>query len=276
MTLVMTLLVRNEEDIIEWNLRYHRARGVDHFVVTDNLSSDGTAAILRRYERDGILTYLFEPSDDYSQDRWVTRMTDLAQTRLQPSWLIHSDADEFWWPEDGDSLKDAFARVPPEVKAVTAGRHNFVGPPVDVVDPFFERMVYRQRSSTNCLGQPLPPKAAHRPLREPTIYQGNHAVFERGEPVVPRGLDGVSILHFPARTPAQLRRKVALGGAAYARNPRFDPGVGVTWRSMYADLLADRFGEVIARSFETAPVDEGRDDLVEDHRLHEFLRQLGP
>lgn len=270
----MTLLVRNEEDIIEWNLRYHLAQGVDHFVVTDNLSTDGTTDILRRYERAGVLTYLSEPGDDYSQDRWVTRMAALAQSTLQPSWLLHSDADEFWWPGDGACLKGAFATVPAEVRAIQAGRHNFLGPPVHGAEPFFARMLYRQRSSTNYVGQPLPPKVAHRPLQDPSIHQGNHAVSEQGHPVAPAAVDTVSILHFPARTPDQLRSKVAHGGAAYARNSRLDPAVGVTWRSMYADLQADRFGRVIERHFVTTRLGDEGDCLVEDRRLHEFLRRL--
>lgn len=269
----MTLLVRDEEDIIEWNLRYHLARGIDHFVVTDNLSKDGTTEVLRRYERAGVLTYLLECADDYSQDRWVTRMARLAQSTLQPTWLLHSDADEFWWPDDATDLKAAFATVPPEVRAVHVGRHNYVGPPVHDEGPFFSRMVYRQRSSTNFVGQPLPPKVAHRPLEEPSVYQGNHAVFAGGHAVTPWSLDAVSILHFPSRTPDQLRRKIAKGGAAYARNTRFDPGVGATWRSMYAELTAGRFSGVVDRTFLKAP-ESGGDDVLEDRRLHDFLSRL--
>jgi hypothetical protein len=270
----MTLLVRNEEDIIEWNLRYHLAQGVDHFVVTDNLSSDGTADILRRYERAGVVTYLFEPADDYSQDRWVTRMAVLAQTRLRPHWLLHCDADEFWWPGNTGNLKDAFARIPADVRAVQADRHNFVGPPEHGNEPFYARMVYRQRTSMNYTGQPLPPKIAHRPLRDPAVHQGNHAVFEQGDRVPPGTLDDVTILHFPARTPDQLHRKVSHGGAAYARNTRFDHSVGVTWRAMYEDLRADRFGRVIERNFLTGPAIDDGGDFIEDHRLHAFLRGL--
>ena len=44
--LAMTLIVRNEADIIEDNLRYHRAQGVDFFIVLDNGSTDGTLEIL--------------------------------------------------------------------------------------------------------------------------------------------------------------------------------------------------------------------------------------
>ena len=38
----MTLLVRDGADLIDVNLRYHRAQGVDLFVVGDNGSTDGT------------------------------------------------------------------------------------------------------------------------------------------------------------------------------------------------------------------------------------------
>ena len=54
MRLVMTLKVRDEADIIEHNLRFHRALGVDFFVVTDNGSTDGTSEILDRYAAAGL------------------------------------------------------------------------------------------------------------------------------------------------------------------------------------------------------------------------------
>jgi hypothetical protein len=47
MKLVMTLLVRNEADIIEANLDYHLAQGVDFVIVTDHGSSDETVELLR-------------------------------------------------------------------------------------------------------------------------------------------------------------------------------------------------------------------------------------
>ena len=39
MKVVMTLLVRDEEDVLESNLHFHLATGVDHFVVTDHKSA---------------------------------------------------------------------------------------------------------------------------------------------------------------------------------------------------------------------------------------------
>ncbi|MEA2356013.1 MAG: hypothetical protein QOD61_2142, partial [Solirubrobacteraceae bacterium] len=48
----MTLVVRNEEEILETNLDYHFAQGVDFALVTDHDSTDGTPEILDRYARE--------------------------------------------------------------------------------------------------------------------------------------------------------------------------------------------------------------------------------
>ena len=70
MVLVMTLLVRNEADIISSNIDFHLDQGVDFIIATDNLSVDGTTDILRAYERRGVLHYIHQPDDDYAQHRW--------------------------------------------------------------------------------------------------------------------------------------------------------------------------------------------------------------
>ena len=100
MKLVMTLLVRDEEDIVRENLDFHLAQGVDQVIVTDNGSEDATAEILREYESQGVLRLLFEASDDYSQGRWVTRMAGWRPPS-GADWVINNDADEFWWPRAG-------------------------------------------------------------------------------------------------------------------------------------------------------------------------------
>jgi glycosyltransferase involved in cell wall biosynthesis len=49
----MTLLVNNEADILEKHIRFHKAMGVDAFIVTDNNSTDGTIDILEKYAAKG-------------------------------------------------------------------------------------------------------------------------------------------------------------------------------------------------------------------------------
>ena len=43
------MMVRNERDILPVNLRYHLESGIDHILVADNGSTDGTAAILEEF-----------------------------------------------------------------------------------------------------------------------------------------------------------------------------------------------------------------------------------
>ena len=111
MKLVMTLLVRDEAEIVDAQIAFHLAAGVDFVVATDNRSGDGTTEILERYEHDGRLHLIREPGDDLRQSEWVTRMARLAATDFGADWVLNTDADEFWWPQDS-SLKDVLDAVP--------------------------------------------------------------------------------------------------------------------------------------------------------------------
>lgn len=270
----MTLLVRDEEDVLEWNLRYHLSRGVDHFIVTDNLSVDGTADILHRFSRKGVVTCLSEPSDDYSQDVWVTRMAKIAQAEMRPDWIIHSDADEFWWPDGFRDLKGPLSSVSRDVQVVEVERHNFLGPRKEGDGPFFTRIVHRQTRSVNSLGRPLPRKVAHRPLEDPWVHQGNHGISSCGQRVAGHPLGGMSILHFPARTARQLCNKIAKGGAAYERNTRLSPQTGDAWRAMYRDLQSGRAESVLENHFVDSTDPASLEGLVEDRRLLEYMAGL--
>ena len=278
MKLVMTLLVRDEEDILPALIEYHLAQGVDFLIATDNRSEDGTAAILRSYEKTGRLRYLYEASDDYSQHRWVTRMAQMALDEYQADWVINSDADEFWWPEREGSLKDALSGVPSEVAAVSVPRVNFLpwhddGAPVA---PFWERMIIRERESLNALGAPLPPKVCHRALTGIEVAQGNHSVAIAGRPL-PAAAAALRILHFPLRSYRQFEAKIVKGGAAYQRNTELDPAMGNTWRRLYAQYqagtLPDYYTQQAIREPQLArALTEGL--LLEDTRLRDRLRGL--
>jgi glycosyltransferase involved in cell wall biosynthesis len=240
MKVVMTLLVRDEEDILRENLDYHLANGVDEIILMDNLSSDATADIAREYERAGSLHYLFQSQDDYAQGRWVTQMVARAVHDYGADWVINSDADEFWWPHEG-SIKDALASIEADTVAISAKRANFVPRPENG-EPFWRRMDTRRRVSLNIHGYPLPTKVAHRALNDVEVEQGNHCIFVSGRqaPCVPGPF---TILHFPVRTRAQFRNKIAKGGAAYARNTELDQTVGDTWRHLYQMYLDGRLDE---------------------------------
>ena len=69
MMLVLTLLCRDEADILESMLRFHLAQGVDRIIATDNGSIDGSLEILQRFERRGQLTLIEEPK--YTHDQGI-------------------------------------------------------------------------------------------------------------------------------------------------------------------------------------------------------------
>jgi glycosyltransferase involved in cell wall biosynthesis len=266
--LFMTLLLRDEQDIVRENLDFHLAQGVDRVIVTDNGSADRTVEILREYEARGSVSLLHEPTDDYSQGRWVTRMARMAATD-GADWVINNDADEFWWPRSG-TLKETFERLGDGVGVLVAHRTNFVPRPEDG-RAFWERMTLRERVSLNPLGKPLPPKVAHRADPEITVVQGNHRVegADLGESVD----DGsIEILHFPMRTYAQFENKIAKGGSAYARNRELPERTGRTWRRLYEVYeqggLEGHYAEQVVTS------GPGGESLVEDTRLRDRLRSL--
>ncbi|MGH2924680.1 MAG: glycosyltransferase family 2 protein [Solirubrobacterales bacterium] len=268
MKLVMTLLLRDEEDIVRANLDFHLAQGVDRVIVTDNGSTDRTLEILRGYESRGVVRLLLEPADDYSQGRWVTRMARLAAEE-GADWVINNDADEFWWPRTG-TLRSTLEAMPAETGVVVAHRTNFVPRPEDG-RPFWERMTLRERESLNPLGKPLPPKVAHRADPSITVVQGNHRVEGAGlgEPLD----DGaIEILHFPMRTYAQFENKIVKGGRAYARNRELPERTGRTWRRLY-EVFEE--GGLQAHYEEQVVVGEAPGgELVEDTRLRDGIRRL--
>ena len=109
--LIMTLLVKNEADVLEQNLQFHKAMGVDGFIITDNNSTDGTAAIIRKYAEKGwVLESIRETASGYEQKIWVDRMVMLAITRHGADWIINADADEFWY-SPSQNLKEEVKNV---------------------------------------------------------------------------------------------------------------------------------------------------------------------
>jgi hypothetical protein len=209
MKVVMTLVARDEADIVDTHLRYHLESGVDFVVASDHRSTDGTTDILREYERAGHLRLIRRDEAGFAQSTWVTEMARIAAVDHGADWVVNSDADEFWWPRSG-SLREVLAAVSPGFGAVRGIWRNFVLRP-ESVGPFYERMTIRRRPSPD-LADPYAAhvKVAHRADPNVLVVQGNHDA--RGSHLrLLREWFPFEILHFPIRTRAQLERKYRSG-----------------------------------------------------------------
>ena len=69
MRVVLTLLVRDEADIVDAHLAFHFAAGVDFVIATDHRSGDGTSEVLEPYAREGVLRVIREESQDGAAGR---------------------------------------------------------------------------------------------------------------------------------------------------------------------------------------------------------------
>lgn len=269
---VMTLLVRDEDDILDANLSFHRAVGVDHFIVMDHLSTDGSRDVVERYCRDGVAELIVQRDPGFRQSQWVTMMARKAFTEYRADWVINNDADEFWWPVDGD-LRTALNAIPSDVDSVRVKRHNF--PPLSGGNGHcLERMTYRDAASVNALGAPLPGKACHRGHPDVVVRPGNHSARVPGVPQV-CDASSIEILHFPARSRERYVSKIAVGASALAQAP--DEKGGTTWRRLgaTADGAARHYDEIcLDVSDIPARIESGR--LVRDTRLRDFMRSHCP
>ena len=275
MMLVLTLLCRDEADILESMLRFHLAQGVDRIIATDNGSVDGSLEILQRFERRGQLTLLQEAEQTHDQAVWVTRMARMAAA-MGADWVINSDADEFWWPQQGN-LNSTLAQLPESVAGLLVDRTNFLPPPRKGNDqrPFYQRQTLRERVSRNSLGAALPPKLIHRADPGVEITDGNHGARVDGKPITAVNDASIEILHVPIRSYPQLERKIRQGAEALQRNKRVSAGIGDSWRKIYTNHLRQGTLPAYYDSLRPNPAAIAtqlvRGELIDDRRLQQAL-----
>jgi hypothetical protein len=277
MKLVVTVLARDEADVIDAQVAFHLNAGADFVIATDNNSQDGTTEILEAYARDGVLHLIREPAEGLRQGEWVTRMARLAATDYGADWVINTDADEFWWPRGG-SLKEVLSAVPEAYGVVQAFWRSFVPRPDDGL-LFTERMTARvsQHAPINDPTSFYRPvvKVAHRGDAKVTVARGNHALADSPFRTLTTW-HPIEVLHFPLRSRAQWRRKVELQGDAFTKHIQRS---GTGYHLKGYDAL--RHGR-IEEQHESLVVDDAalergiaEGTMVIDTRLRDAVRRLG-
>ena len=266
MKLLMTLLVRDEADIVDAQIAFHLHAGVDFVIATDNASCDGTTEILESYARAGYLHLIREHGEHMQQGEWVTRMARLAATEFGADWVLNSDGDEFWCSH-GAPMKTVLAEVPSRFATVRALMRNFVPRPGET-GFFAERMNVRLVPGEATLQRyrvhpfHAQDKVLHRAHPDVTVTEGNHDA-RWASSIDLRGSWSFEVLHFPMRSAAQCLKKwrnyERHGYSGYDVLTDFDA------REYYESLLVD--DAALAQGLA-----DGR--FVVDNRLRDALRTI--
>lgn len=217
--LVMTILCRNEVDVIEANIRLHALLGVDAFVVMDNGSTDGTREKLAALQQQFDLMIIDEPSQTYQQAKWMLQLAHVARREMGAHWVISNDADEFWIPQQGDSLKmhlqldDSVVTVPRSNMVLTnealKREYRFFDADHRVQYPIcYERDAQKHDPNISMLLVPISPKVIVNPNGLIKISGGNHRAKHWDKWRTARATDAIRVYHYPIRSYEQFEANI--------------------------------------------------------------------
>lgn len=266
--IVMTLLVRDEVDIILSFLKYHSKMGVDLILATDNGSIDGTTDVLKSFEGTGKIKIFHEPSRNYLQDIWVTEMARRAYSDYNADWVINGDADEFFIPRSGN-IKDTLAQVN-NTDILVVNRHDFV--PIirpEILAPPIE-MTYRKKISLEWVsGKPITPKTIHRGFPDVIIGRGAHNVsskYAKNISLLPK----IETFHYPIRSFKQFKSKVDHVGSGRRKNKLSSSRYSCWYPLLQEGKLEDVYQEYL---FDDKRIEQSliSGEIIEEHRLASIL-----
>lgn len=219
--IIMTLMVRDEADVIAAMIEHHLAQGIDLIIATDNASTDGTREILSRYAELGVVELHDDPRLEKQQAEVVTAMARRAYTEHGAAWVINADADEFWFASSGDTVADALAKVPASVQSFDARVRNLVGEPMESGSVLATHVWRDERSdeALHAVGLHAHPTqdCVHRGSAHVTVQQGNHGTSLPLSDKVSEA-SALEVLHVPYRQWSRYQERVRNTAAAYERS----------------------------------------------------------
>jgi hypothetical protein len=271
LTLVGVAMIGNEADIVEAFVR-ENCRYLDHLLIADHHSLDGTREILAELVAEG-LPITVERIDDiaFAQTGVANRLLQEALERFDPDWILPLDADEILDAGDRATLEAELADIggchgrlpwithvpaafddPGEPHPLKRVAHRYAYPTPDPDDnPFTWKLVVNAS-----LLRPY--------LDRYAIEKGNHRIVFHGtkepsaQPV--QSLVHARLRHFPVRSYGQLATKIGIGVPQKTLAASKLDQAGIHWSPMWQAMLAGGSDISLLQSACRQYLDTGRHD----------------
>ncbi len=229
-------MVKDEEDIVLYNLVWHYGLGFRKFFIIDNQSSDRTVERINQFAKIFAAAQVFllhDPVAAYFQGQKMTGASRFVMT-LWPDleWLALIDADEFLCPNR--PLHTLLAKIPEDAAAIIVTKSMYLlhqDESTEEDDVFFHRIQHRR--PTNHVSN----KVIMRARLDFKISQGNHRIFGPDGDEIKKYFCSPDLIYreFSVRSRPHFIRKIINGGKAVAEAKQLNfHGVGGNhWEALY-------------------------------------------
>jgi len=239
MRLVAVSIVKNEADIIEAFVRHTRA-WVDHHLVFDHDSTDGTREILAALQREGLQLTLF--TDDALGNLQQARsnfLTRLAAQSFAADWILPLDADEILTGPNRADLEKFFTTIGPDQPASLRLLNYYpsTGDDSTEINPV-KRLRHCSPSASQTKKIIIP-----RPLAldgQVSAGKGSHALQRGPAPISDQPLPGsFHLAHMALRSPQHQVLRVVLAELQKVSRGRVHAGLDTHYRLGFQLLAED-------------------------------------
>jgi len=241
MRLVAVSIVKNEADIIECFVR-HTLAWVDHHLIFDHDSTDGTREILHCLQHEGLPITLFrDDAPGHLQQARSNHLTRLAAKTHGADWVLPLDADEILTGPDRPSLEQSLGSLD-AARPASLPLLDYcptTGDEAAIINPVI-RMRHCQPRSSRTRKIFIPRRLAADPGF--TAGKGNHALYRGTEilPDHPLPAD-YHLAHLALRSPQHQVLRVVRAELQRQSRGRAAAGLDVHYRLGY-QLLAENPG----------------------------------
>lgn len=218
----VVMMVKDEIDIIEYNIEYLQTQNIDHFYIANNLSTDGTKELLLKLaDKYNNITVIDDNEFAYYQSDKMNSWC-IECFKQGADIVIPVDADEVWYSIDNTkTLGQILKEVDGDIFVAKSTDYIPTFNDVKVDNPILS-MVYRKKNSNSFSA------VAFKNYSGFYLEMGNHDVINhKGK----RVYDLIGIRHYQYRSYEQFSKKVENGKKVYD-DTTFPTFIGSHWRKL--------------------------------------------